>query len=129
MRRPIGAVVALVVGAVVAVVGMGAWLMHVEDGVARRTAAIERATLDAAADAERAQFAADQRGLQEQIAAAASAIERQRQQARLAEETLARQRRAAAARRASVKKIAAVSPAVAPPGGEPPLSGTDLSTY
>lgn len=112
--RPVGTIVALSVAALLAVVGLGGWLMHSEDVAAQERRAVlaheleaRHAAMQAAADAERARFDAEMGKLRERLAAAETAAERDRLQEKMAEAARAHERRALAAKRDAVKKMAA----------------------
>lgn len=116
--RPVGTIVALTVGALIAVGSIGTFLMRSEDRVLEREQAAlatelqsERAATLAQKEREARRFTEEMAGLKQRLTQASSQAERQRLAASMAEATVAHQRRAAAARRAEAsKKVAAAAP-------------------
>ena len=114
--RPVGTILTLSLAALLAVAGVGTWLMQSEDAAVARNRAemaqqleARQAAAAAAAEAERARFEAEMGKLRERLAAAATAAERERLHAKMADAARAHERRAQAARRDSVKKMAAAA--------------------
>jgi hypothetical protein len=106
--------VTLSVAALLAVAGVGVWLMQSEDAAVARNRAALAQTLEArqqaaavAAEAERARFDAEMAKLKERLSAAASESERERLQAKMTDAARVHARRVQAAKRDSVKKVAA----------------------